>query len=83
MSERPALPQSVILVLGLAVLLNYVDRANLVTGLIVDRTGRFSGAFAVSAAASLVAAVAWGLVIRRVETVQWPEESVTVAHAVA
>ena len=29
MKGRPALPQGVILVLGLAVLLNYVDRANL------------------------------------------------------
>ena len=31
MTERPTLPQGVILVLGLAVLLNYVDRANLAT----------------------------------------------------
>ena len=57
--------------------------APLITGLIVDRTGRFSGAFAISAATSLMAAVAWGLVIRRVETVQWPEESATVAPAAA
>ena len=31
MHERPALSQGVILVLGLAVLFNYVDRANLAT----------------------------------------------------
>jgi MFS family permease len=57
--------------------------APVVTGLIVDRTGRFSWAFAVSAAASVMAMVAWGLVIRRVETVQWAEELAPVPVAVA
>lgn len=46
--------------------------APLVTGVIVDRTGSFSWAFAVSAAWALVAVVAWGIVIRRVATVEWP-----------
>jgi MFS family permease len=45
--------------------------APVVTGLIVDRTGAFSWAFAVAAAAAIAALVAWGVVIRRVETVQW------------
>ena len=57
--------------------------APVVTGLIVDRTGRFSWAFAISAAASVMAMVAWGLVIRRVETVQWSEEQAPVPVAVA
>ena len=47
--------------------------APVVTGLIVDRTGAFSWAFAVSAASAVLAMVAWGIVIRRVETVQWPQ----------
>jgi len=46
----------------------------IVTGLIVDRTGAFSWAFAVSAAMAAVALVAWGAMIRGVETVQWPQE---------
>jgi len=48
--------------------------APIVTGLIVDRTGAFSWAFVVSAASAILALVAWGVVIRRVETVQWPED---------
>jgi MFS family permease len=42
--------------------------APVVTGFIVDRTGRFTGAFAVAAAAAVVSMVAWGVIIRRVET---------------
>ena len=48
--------------------------APIVTGLIVDRTGEFSWAFAVSAAWAAVALVAWGVIIERVERVQWHEE---------
>jgi MFS family permease len=48
--------------------------APIVTGLIVDRTGSFAWAFAIAAASAIVALVAWGIVIRRVETVQWPAD---------
>jgi MFS family permease len=48
--------------------------APIITGLIVDRTGSFSWAFAISSAWAVVALVAWGVVIRRVETVRWPQE---------
>jgi len=48
--------------------------APIVTGVIVDRTASFSWAFIVAATASIVAFVAWGVVIRRVETVRWPEK---------
>ena len=48
--------------------------APIVTGIIVDRTGAFSWAFAVAAVAAIFALVAWGAVIRRVETVRWPGE---------
>jgi MFS family permease len=45
--------------------------APFVTGLIIDRTGGFAAAFALAAATALLAMVAWGAVIRRVEEVQW------------
>lgn len=48
--------------------------APIVTGFIVERSGSFSGAFAVSAVAALLALVSWSLVIQQVETVRWPEE---------
>lgn len=48
--------------------------APLVTGIIVDRTGSFSWAFIVSAGWAVVAMFAWGIIIRRVATVKWPEE---------
>ncbi len=45
--------------------------APLVTGFIADRTGSFVDAFLVASAVSLTGAVGWGLVIRRVEPVNW------------
>ncbi len=48
--------------------------APVVTGLVVDRTGSFSWALAISAAAAVLAMLSWGFVIRRVETVEWPAE---------
>ena len=57
--------------------------APLVTGFIVESTGSFSGAFVVSSAVLLVAIVSWGLLIRRVEVVKWPEEPVPVMSAAA
>ena len=44
----------------------------IITGLVVDATGRFAWAFAISAAVGLAGAVGWGLVIRKVEPVVWP-----------
>ena len=48
--------------------------APVITGLIVDRTGAYSGAFAIAAAWSVLAIVGWGVIIRRVAEVQWSEE---------
>ena len=42
-----------------------------ITGLIVDRTGQFTPAFALAAGVALVGAVGWGFIVRRVEPVQW------------
>ena len=53
--------------------------APVVTGLIVDRTGSFSWAFAVSAVAAVGAMLAWGVVIRQVAAVRWPAAVAPVA----
>jgi MFS family permease len=45
--------------------------APLVTGVIVDRTGQFGVAFALAGAITLLGVVAWGLVIRRIEPLDW------------
>ena len=49
--------------------------APLITGIIVDRTGHFSLAFIVSAGVLLLAAVACGALIPRIEPVPWPDNS--------
>jgi MFS family permease len=43
----------------------------IVTGVIVDRTGSFAAAFALTGAITLAGAACWGLVIRRVEPLAW------------
>lgn len=48
------------------------------TGKIVDRTGGYSLAFVIYAATLLRAMVAWGVIIRHIEPVAWPEQAVTV-----
>ena len=45
--------------------------APLVTGLIIDRTGQFVWAFLVAGGVSLIGAVGWGLMIRRIEPLSW------------
>ena len=47
--------------------------APLVTGLIVDRTGSFSGALVVAAASAVGTMVAYGLVLGPITEVQWPD----------
>ncbi|MBJ7413367.1 MAG: MFS transporter [Phenylobacterium sp.] len=43
------------------------------TGMIVDRTGGFEGAFVLAAAMTLLGVVGWGLMIRKIEPVGWAE----------
>jgi MFS family permease len=43
----------------------------IVTGIVVDRTGRFDMAFVIAAAVAIVGALAWGVMIGRVEAVRW------------
>jgi MFS family permease len=47
--------------------------APIVTGLIVQSTGGFAGAFAVTGALAVAGLVFWGVVLRRVEPVAWRE----------
>lgn len=42
-----------------------------VTGFIVDRTGQFALAFLIAGGVSLIGALGWGVIIRRVEQVDW------------
>ena len=49
-----------------------------ITGKIIDRTGGYSLAFAISAVMLVLAMVAFGVIIRRIEPVEWPEQTVTV-----
>ena len=45
--------------------------APIITGVVVDRTGEFYWAFVIAGAVSLVGAVAWGTMIRKVEQIDW------------
>jgi MFS family permease len=45
--------------------------APVITGIVVDRTGSFSSAFLIAAAAALVGMFAYGLIVRRIEPVDW------------
>jgi MFS family permease len=44
-----------------------------VTGFMVDRTGQFTPAFLIAGAVSLLGVLGWGVIIRRVEPVDWSE----------
>lgn len=46
--------------------------APVITGYIVDKTGSFYWAFALSAVVSLLSAVSWGLLVPKIEAVKWP-----------
>ena len=45
--------------------------APIITGYVVDVTGKFGLAFALAAVVSLIGIVGWVVIIRRVETVDW------------
>jgi MFS family permease len=47
--------------------------APVLTGIIVDRTGSFYWAFAVSGVVSLMSAALWAFMVQKIETVKWPE----------
>ncbi|MGA9026934.1 MAG: MFS transporter [Steroidobacteraceae bacterium] len=51
--------------------------APVITGYIVDRTGSFYWAFAVSGIISFMSAVSWGLIIPKIETIPWPDPQST------
>ena len=45
--------------------------APIVTGVVVDKTGAFTWAFLIAAAVSLLGVIGWGLMIRKVEPLDW------------
>jgi MFS transporter, ACS family, D-galactonate transporter len=47
--------------------------APVVTGILVDRTGRYDLAFFITAAVAWFGALCWGVVVERVEPVKWDE----------
>ncbi|MBV8684864.1 MAG: MFS transporter [Caulobacteraceae bacterium] len=53
----------------------------IITGWLIDRTGAFTWAFALSAAVAVAGAVGWALVIRKVEPLDWSLERAIRAQA--
>jgi MFS family permease len=45
--------------------------APVITGVVVDRTGSFSSAFLIAAVLSLAGIAAFGLIVRRIELIDW------------
>jgi MFS family permease len=45
--------------------------APVITGVVVDRTGSFSSAFLIAAVLAVVGIIAYGLIVRRIEPVDW------------
>ena len=45
--------------------------APVITGIVIDRTGSFSFAFLIAAVLALVGMIAYGLIVRRIEPVDW------------
>jgi MFS family permease len=44
-----------------------------ITGLVIDRTGRFLGAFAITAAIALLGSLSWVFLVGRLEQVKWAD----------
>jgi MFS family permease len=45
--------------------------APVITGVVVDRTGTFASAFLIAAGVALVGVLAYGVIVRRIETIDW------------
>jgi cyanate permease len=45
--------------------------APLITGVVVDQTGSFTAAFVIAAALGVIGTVAFGLIVRRIEPIDW------------
>src|SRR4051794_10466136 len=57
--------------------------APIVTGIVVDWSGSFAGAFVVAAALSVVGILSWLFVVQRIEAVEWTDLPVPVAAELA
>jgi MFS family permease len=49
--------------------------APIITGMVVDRTGSFSSAFLIAAGVAVLGMVAYGLIVRRIEPIDWPADT--------
>jgi MFS family permease len=49
--------------------------APVITGMVVDRTGAFSASFLIAAIVALVGMVAFGLIVRHIQPIDWPASS--------
>ncbi len=57
--------------------------APVITGIAVDRTGSFSAGFVIAAVVALVGIVAYGVIVRRIEPIDWPVHGTLGAAAAA
>lgn len=48
--------------------------APIITGMVVDKTGQFYWAFLIAGAVSLIGSLAWGLMIPKVEPIDWGDQ---------
>jgi MFS family permease len=57
--------------------------APIVTGIVVDWSGSFGGAFVVAAALSVVGVLSWGFIVQEIRTVDWSSRSTAGPHELA
>jgi len=57
--------------------------APIVTGIVVDWSGSFAGAFLVAAALSAIGILSWWMVVKKVEPVEWTPSSAAVTQELA
>jgi MFS family permease len=57
--------------------------APIITGMVVDRSGSFAGAFLVAAALSVVGILSWWVVVQKIQAVEWTSSSVVATPELA
>ena len=57
--------------------------APIVTGIVVDWSGSFAGAFMVAAALSAIGILSWWVIVEKIQTVEWTSSSAVVPPELA